>query len=608
MGNGFSVIMPTYNQASFIRKAIQSLLEQTISNWELIIINDGATDETYAYIKEYLGDSRFVYIENKENKGLGAAINLGLDQSKYNYIAYLPSDDFYYPDHLETLKKELDKSDEIALTYTKSRSEIKDSFSIDVKEQTNGLFDSCSLQLVQTAHRKTSDRWIERNQCVSNDLFYSFWNRLSDKGIFTYIDKETSSWTIHTFQYHKLINALNKFRQYYNVQEPLRVRTFESRVIDEVKLYKNYHSLHGGKINIKVLLVGELSYNPERIFALEEQGCQLFGLWMRNPTYDFSTVGHLPFGNVVDIPYEQWEAKVSEIQPDIIYAGLNFGAVPMAYEVLKKRKNIPFVWHFKEGPFICRQNGTWNKLIELYRMADGKIFLNEESKRWYSQFIPNQGLSFLLDGDLPKRDYFTNTFSARLSESDGEIHTVISGRPVNITIKDIEMLAKHKIHLHLYCNYEMDKYNREALKIAPNHYHIHPYCEANNWTEEFSKFDAGWLHPFDSENKGSLMRIGWNDLNIPARMSVLAAAGIPMIQKDNTGHIVAMQSCVQKNGLGVFYKDIPELAAKLYDRELMSTLRNNVLKNRLKFSFDYHVSELINFFKNVIEFKKKQNV
>ena len=52
----FSVIMPTYNQASFIRRAILSLYKQTYSNWELIIINDGCTDETEIFISDFLED------------------------------------------------------------------------------------------------------------------------------------------------------------------------------------------------------------------------------------------------------------------------------------------------------------------------------------------------------------------------------------------------------------------------------------------------------------------------------------------------------------------------------------------------------------------------
>lgn len=93
----FSVIMPSFNQCSFIRRAIGSLMAQTYPNWELIIINDGCTDETEVFISDYINDERITYIMNKQNTGLGHAINQGIDAAKYDYIAYLPSDDFYFP-------------------------------------------------------------------------------------------------------------------------------------------------------------------------------------------------------------------------------------------------------------------------------------------------------------------------------------------------------------------------------------------------------------------------------------------------------------------------------------------------------------------------------
>ena len=63
MVDGFSILMPTYNQASFIRRAILSLQKQTYQNWELIIINDGCTDETGFFVADYLSDPKIRYIK-----------------------------------------------------------------------------------------------------------------------------------------------------------------------------------------------------------------------------------------------------------------------------------------------------------------------------------------------------------------------------------------------------------------------------------------------------------------------------------------------------------------------------------------------------------------
>ena len=98
-----SIIMPAYNQAAFIRRAILSLYAQTHPEWELIIVNDGSTDDTEAFIRDFLSDDRVTYIKNEENQGLGRALNQGLDAACHDLVAYLPADDCYFENHLETL-------------------------------------------------------------------------------------------------------------------------------------------------------------------------------------------------------------------------------------------------------------------------------------------------------------------------------------------------------------------------------------------------------------------------------------------------------------------------------------------------------------------------
>src|SRR5690348_708419 len=94
-----TVIMPTFNQEKFLSRAINSLLKQTLDNWELIIVNDGSTDNTFHVVQDFLEDKRIKYLQNVSNKGLGASINNALGIAQGKYIAYLPSDDIYYKDH-----------------------------------------------------------------------------------------------------------------------------------------------------------------------------------------------------------------------------------------------------------------------------------------------------------------------------------------------------------------------------------------------------------------------------------------------------------------------------------------------------------------------------
>ncbi len=608
--------MPTFNQAGFIRRAILSLFAQTFKQWELIIINDGCTDNTEYYLSDFLDNKRITYIRDEENKGLGYTLNQGLDIAKYNCIAYLPSDDFYDGNHLESLENKLDESENIVLVFSGLRYDESPNAGILAYRKSLGVRAEYSLQLVQTAHRKTKDRWIEREECVSEDLFFTFWRKLTDKGVFVPTDQVTCEWTNHPSQRHKIIGekfggGLNKYRHFYKVQAPIRMRTTNYKTVDENQQYIPYRDKKTlVKDYLKILLVGELAYNPERVYAFEEAGHKLYGLWA-DPEYCFCTVGPLPFGNVEDISRSHWQERVKEIAPDIIYAQLNTGSIEFAHEVLRANTGIPFVWHFKEGPHGAMKQGLWDKLIDLYTYSDGKIYLNKEMKEWFELFIPyniQSAHTFILDGDLPKSNCFGGEFSEKYSASDGAIHTVVVGRIMGIAPQEMRILADNNIHLHVYNETYIseDAVLSQFKKAAPRHFHVEPHCSQFDWVREFSKYDAGWLHCFDCLNENSLMRANWSDLNIPARINTLAAAGIPMIQKKNLGHTVAMRNYVDQYGMGIFYDNIKDLVSQLKDKELLSKTEQNVRANRLKFTFDYHIPFLIDFFKQVI-ISAKQN-
>ncbi|MCD8178776.1 MAG: glycosyltransferase family 2 protein [Tannerellaceae bacterium] len=100
-----SVLMPVYNQSGFIRRAWKSLEQQTYKNWELIIINDGSTDNVENVLQDINQDSRVNYIKNERNQGLGFSLNKGLKYATGEYIAYLPADDIYYKNHWKLFVK-----------------------------------------------------------------------------------------------------------------------------------------------------------------------------------------------------------------------------------------------------------------------------------------------------------------------------------------------------------------------------------------------------------------------------------------------------------------------------------------------------------------------
>lgn len=611
----FSVIMPTYNQCTFIRRAILSLFQQSYPFWELIIINDGSTDETDLYIKDYLNDKRVTYFKNTKNMGLGVALNQGIDAAKYEYIAYLPSDDYYFRNHLETISEKYSSQNTI-LVYSGIQFYDNDSLQSSKTTNTNSIIKGYCLQLVQTSHKKVSVRWTQRNEWISDNLFAMYWVKLISLGHFVATNRITAYWTMHPNQRHLLISEkyggnINKVRRHYMIDTPMKIRLSKRKFLDEYDIYKKYQNKFvKSDESMKILLVGELSYNPERIYALEEAGHELFGLWLPSPIMSLSNIGPFPFGHIHEINVNNWKKEVEEIKPSIIYAMTNWESISFVYDVVKELPEIPYVWHYKEGPQIAIRSGLWNKLLYLYNNATVRIYINSTVKQWYEQFIPTKGVSFIMDADLPKKEVFNNSFSRKLSDTDGEIHTLCIGRIIGIQSNDILNLMKCHIHFHIYCENDnpIDNMKLEYYKkCAPNYFHIHSRCSSEKWTKEFSKYDAGWLHCFRSQNNNELIRANWDDLNIPARVSTYMVAGLPMILFNNEGNIVAIQKCIKELEIGVLFDTIDELAIKLYNKPYMNRLKKNVITNRYRFSFDYYLPQLIQLFKEAVKKQTKWN-
>ena len=87
-----SIIMPSYNTAPYIRETIQSVLDQTYQNWELIIVDDCSTDNTDEVVAS-IKDKRIRYLKNEKNSGAAVSRNRSLSEAKGRWIAFLDSDD-----------------------------------------------------------------------------------------------------------------------------------------------------------------------------------------------------------------------------------------------------------------------------------------------------------------------------------------------------------------------------------------------------------------------------------------------------------------------------------------------------------------------------------
>ena len=130
-----SVVITTYNRANYVSRAIESVLRQTYPDWELVIVDDGSTDETPKVVSRYLtNDGKVRYIK-QANQGLSAARNKGIAETHGKYLAFLDDDDWWVPEKLETQVTYMEARPNVGLSYTRLR----------IIRETNGKLDDSTV-------------------------------------------------------------------------------------------------------------------------------------------------------------------------------------------------------------------------------------------------------------------------------------------------------------------------------------------------------------------------------------------------------------------------------------------------------------------------------
>lgn len=113
-----SIVLPTYNRAHSILKSVESILRQTYPYWELLVIDDGSTDNTKEIIADIAAsDTRVRYFGQLQNRGVSAARNEGIRQAQYEYIAFQDSDDIWKEDKLQKQMRIFEDNPEVGMVY-----------------------------------------------------------------------------------------------------------------------------------------------------------------------------------------------------------------------------------------------------------------------------------------------------------------------------------------------------------------------------------------------------------------------------------------------------------------------------------------------------------
>lgn len=204
-----SVITPVYNGEKYIVQAMDSLLAQTYTDWESIIIDDGSNDSTPRILQQYT-DPR-IRIIRQQNAGEAGARNTGLLHATGEYIAYLDADDYYTPNALADLTDFLDKHPEYGMAYSNGR--ICDSdgnFIMTLTDIRPGIFTGNVLnQVVVSSNLVTVPTCTMTRRSVICELGlqfdrkrglgtdWDFWIHLAAHAQFGYLDRMTCTYRVH---------------------------------------------------------------------------------------------------------------------------------------------------------------------------------------------------------------------------------------------------------------------------------------------------------------------------------------------------------------------------------------------------------------------------
>lgn len=208
----FTILIPTYNQAHYLPACLDSLLAQTCSNWEAVIVNDGSTDNTQELLAQYARkDSRFRVL-NKENGGVATALNMALENASGKWICWLSSDDMFMPDKLETHIRGFIAYPDSCFFHTNYHVLFEESGQFSAIELPVDYIPPVELQVLRffeinyingisiAVHHSVFDRVGGFNTTLRNGQDFDMWLRISALFRSQYIDQHSCITRIHPDQ------------------------------------------------------------------------------------------------------------------------------------------------------------------------------------------------------------------------------------------------------------------------------------------------------------------------------------------------------------------------------------------------------------------------
>jgi glycosyltransferase involved in cell wall biosynthesis len=194
-----SIIIPVYDGEKYIREAVDSALNQTYKDFEIIVIDDGSKDNTPNIFETYGSKIKW---KSQENKGQAFAINEGINMAEGKYLAYLDADDVCLPERFENQVKYLDEHPNVGLVYS-DRYQINENGETQriMKSQPPDNFvllqDSCIPRSAVMHKRECLDAVGSFDESITGSDDWDMWIRISEKFEMGYISKPLVKYRVH---------------------------------------------------------------------------------------------------------------------------------------------------------------------------------------------------------------------------------------------------------------------------------------------------------------------------------------------------------------------------------------------------------------------------
>lgn len=218
-----SLIVPIYNSSKYLNKCIDSLVNQTLKDIEIILINDGSTDKSEKVIKEYK-DKRIKYI-SKKNEGIGKTRNRGIKEATGEYIAFVDSDDYLNEHFCEYM-------------YKKASTDNCDLVICNFFEDRGNLYGIKFKDFKDTSLKENPDLLNNINLGPCNKLY--FLDMLKKNNIYfeENLKYEDAPFVVKTIKTAKKIGKINDYLTYYVIHENSETTTRDNRIFDIFEICK----------------------------------------------------------------------------------------------------------------------------------------------------------------------------------------------------------------------------------------------------------------------------------------------------------------------------------------------------------------------------------